>query len=54
MKGHEILVSSDVKEYYAVSPENRKSLTVIEIVNASSDYPIPPMVIIQGQNIMVT
>jgi hypothetical protein len=43
-KDQEILVPEDVKQFYAVSPENRKSVTIIETINASDDYPRPPMI----------
>ena len=54
MKGHEIIVPLDIKQHYAVSPENRKSLTVFEMVNAAGEYPPPPMVVIQGQELMAS
>ena len=52
MKGHEILVPSDVREFYAMSPENRRSLSIFEYINAAGDYPPPPLVIVQGHDIM--
>jgi hypothetical protein len=42
LKGDDILVPADVKEHYAVSPENRKSITIIEMINAAGDFPPPP------------
>jgi hypothetical protein len=54
MKRHEILISSDIREHYVVSPENRKSATIIEMINAAGDYPSQPMVIIQGQDIIAS
>ena len=54
MKGQEIYVPMEIKQFYAVSPENRRSATVIETINAAGDYPPPPMIIIQGQEIMAT
>ena len=53
MKKHEILVPLDIKHHYAVSPENRKSATIIKMVNVAGKYSPPPMVIIQGQDFMV-
>jgi hypothetical protein len=53
-KKHEIIISSDVKEHYVVSSENRKFLTIVEIINASSDYFISLMMNIQNQKIMIT
>ena len=41
MKGHEILVPSDIKEFYSISPENRKYLTIIESINAAGHQPPP-------------
>jgi hypothetical protein len=35
-----------------VSPENRKSLTVIEAIDAAGRKPPPPLVIIQGKYLM--
>ena len=52
MRGQEILVPMEIKQFYAVSPENRRSATIIETINAAGDYPPPPMVIIQGHDIM--
>ena len=52
MRGQEILVPMEIKQFYAVSPENRRSATIIETINAAGDYPLPPMVIIQGHDIM--
>ena len=52
MKGEEILVPDDVNEFYAISPEDRRSLTVFEMINAAGDFPTPPLVVIQGQELM--
>ena len=52
MKGQEILVPDDVNEFYAISPEDRKSLTVFEMINAAGDFPTPPLIVIQGQELM--
>ena len=54
MKGQQSLIPLDIKQYYAVSPENRKSITVFEMINAAGQYPPPPMVIIQGQKLMAS
>jgi hypothetical protein len=54
MKKREIMISSDVKEHYFVSSKNRKFLTIVEIINALSDYFISLMMIIQNQKIMIT
>lgn len=52
MKKQEILVPNDVVEFYALSPENRSSLTIFEAINAAGEYPIPPVLIMQGQELM--
>ena len=39
MRGQEIIVPEEIKQFYAVSPENRRSATVIETINAAGDYP---------------
>ena len=52
MKGHEILVSSDIKEFYSISPENRKSLIIIESINDAGHQPPSPVLIMQGRRIM--
>ena len=52
MRGQEILVPMEIKQFYAVSPENRRSATIIETINAAGDYLPPLMVIIQGHDIM--
>lgn len=52
IKRQDIIVPDDISEFYAISPENRKSLTVIEAVNAAGHKPIPPCLIIQGQELM--
>ena len=44
----------NIKEFYAISPKNRRSATVIETINAAGEFPPPPMIIIQGQEIMAT
>ena len=54
MASQEILVPDEIKEFYVASPENRRSLTMIENVNAAGDYPIPSFVIVSGQEIMAS
>jgi hypothetical protein len=51
-KGQWILVPEDVMEFYSLSPDNRRSLTVFEAVDASGRKPPPPLVVIQGKHIM--
>lgn len=52
MKRQDILVPDDVLEFYSLSPENRQSMTIFENINAAEEYPIPSMLIIQGQELM--
>jgi hypothetical protein len=52
MQKGDILVPADICEFYSISPENRKSLTIIECINAAGHKPIPPVLIIQGQRLM--
>ena len=54
MKDEKILVFLNIKQFYAVSSENRKSITVFEMINAAGQYPLPPMVVIQGQKLMAS
>ncbi len=37
-KKHKIIVSIEIKEHYLVSSENRKSMIIIEMVNAAKEY----------------
>lgn len=50
--GEHIIVPVEVKELYTASPENRKSVTVIETAIADGREPLPPFVIAPGQKIM--
>ena len=43
---------SDVKELYTSSPENRKSVTIIETIQADGRKPLPPFIITPGKKIM--
>ena len=52
LRSEEILVPADIYQLYSTSPDNRKSVSVIEMINAVSDFPPPPLVIIVGQHIM--
>jgi hypothetical protein len=54
MKSQEILVSIEIREHYQISSENRKSLIIIEMINAVEDYSSQLMIIIQGQEIMIS
>jgi hypothetical protein len=45
-------VPIEVKELYTASPENRKSVTIIETIQADGREPPPPFIITPGQKIM--
>jgi DDE superfamily endonuclease len=47
----EVVVPIEVKEMYTSSPENRKSLTIIETIKASGNA-LPPLVICPGKQVM--
>jgi hypothetical protein len=47
-KREEVVVPIDIKELYTSSPENRKSLTIIEAVFADGSPPPPPAIICPG------
>jgi hypothetical protein len=50
--GEHIVVPSDVREHYTESPENRKSVTIIETIIADGREPLPPFIIAPGKHIM--
>lgn len=50
MKRREIVVPEDLLEFYSISPENRQSMTIFENINAAGDYPVPPMLVMQGHD----
>jgi hypothetical protein len=50
--GEHVIVPAKVKELYTASPENRKSVTVIETIIADGREPLPPFVIAPGKQIM--
>jgi hypothetical protein len=52
MQKEDILMSKDISDFYSISSENRKSLIIIEEVNAADHKFIPLVLIIQGQRIM--
>jgi hypothetical protein len=47
-----IIVPIEVKELYTASPENRKSVTIIETIYVDSYKPLPLFVIAPGKKIM--
>ncbi len=54
MKKQEIIVSIEIKEHYQVSLENRKSLIIIEMINAVEEFLSSLMIIIQRQDLMIS
>jgi hypothetical protein len=54
MKKQEIIVLIEIKEHYQVSSENRKSLIIIEMINAVGEFSPSFMIIIQRQDIMIS
>jgi hypothetical protein len=54
MKKQEIIVSIEIREHYQISPENRKSLIIIEMINAVEEFLLSPMIIIQRQDLMIS
>lgn len=54
LRGQEILVPDDMPEFYSTNPENRRSLTILEMINAAGDYPPPPFVIVGGYQLMAS
>ena len=52
LKGENIIVPIKVKELYIASPENRKSVTIIETIYANGKEPLPPFVIAPREKII--
>jgi hypothetical protein len=50
--GERVIVPIEVKELYTASPENRKSVTIIETVRADGRKTLPPYIITPGKKIM--
>ena len=50
--GETVVVPIEIKELYTASPENRKSITIIETISADGSPPLPPVVICPGEKIM--
>lgn len=50
--GEHIIVPPGIKDHYIESPENRKSITIIETVIADGREPLPPFIITPGKHIM--
>jgi hypothetical protein len=54
MKKQEIIVSIEIREHYQISSENRKSLIIIEMINAAGEFFLSLMIIIQRQGLMIS
>jgi bifunctional DNA-binding transcriptional regulator/antitoxin component of YhaV-PrlF toxin-antitoxin module len=54
MKKQEIIVPIEIREHYQISPENRKSLIIIEMINAVEEFLSSSMIIIQRQDLMIS
>jgi hypothetical protein len=54
MRKQEIIVFIEIKEHYQVSFENRKSLIIIEMINAVEEFLLSLMIIIQRQDLMIS
>jgi hypothetical protein len=52
MQKENILMSKNISDFYSISFENRKSLIIIEGINAAGHKLIPLVLIIQGQRLM--
>jgi hypothetical protein len=52
MQKENILMSKNISDFYSISLENRKSLIIIEEVNAADHKLIFFVFIIQGQRLM--
>ncbi len=54
MKKQEIIVFIEIREHYQISLENRKSLIIIEMINAVGEFSLSLMIIIQGQGLIIS
>jgi hypothetical protein len=54
MKKQKIIVFIEIKEHYQVNFENRKSLIIIEMINAVEEFSLSLMIIIQRQDLMIS
>jgi hypothetical protein len=50
--GEEVVVPIHIKELYTASPENRKSVTIMEAISADGKELPPPLIICLGKRIM--
>ena len=54
MKNEKILVFLNIKQYYVISSENRKNITVFEMINAADQYSFSLIMIIQNHKFMTS
>jgi hypothetical protein len=54
MKKQKIIVFIEIKEHYQICSENRKSLTIIKMINAVKEFLFLLMIIIQRQDLMIS
>ncbi len=54
MKKQKIIVSIEIRKHYQISSENRKSLIIIEMINAVEEFFFSFMIIIQKQDLMIS
>jgi hypothetical protein len=54
LKKQEIIVFIEIKKHYQVNFENRKSLIIIEMINAVEEFFFSLMIIIQRQDLMIS
>jgi hypothetical protein len=54
MKKQKIIVFIEVKKHCQISSENRKSLIIIEMINAVEEFLLSLMIIIQRQDLMIS
>jgi hypothetical protein len=54
MKKQKIIVFIEIRKHYQVSSENRKSLIIIEMINAIEEFSFSLMIIIQRLDLMIS
>jgi hypothetical protein len=54
MKKQKIIVFIEIKKHYQINSENRKSLIIIEMINAVEEFFFSFMIIIQRQDLIIS
>ncbi len=54
MKKQKIIVFIKIKKHYQINFENRKSLIIIEMINAIEEFFLSLMIIIQRQDLIIS